>query len=257
MSIIDGLTSILPNLASVFNGIASIIEKVGNSISGIINSISSGIVNIIKTITDSIMTLSNLSTLKMFEVAGGLGAIAVGFGAIGAALMIDGLASLFGGDNILDKLLEITKNSTNLILAGKGVQYLANALTKMSDFDTQSVKKVNEIVNSLNNVTMSELAKNSGMVVTLSPADLKTLLSNEDSKINLLPTDIKEKQAQQVTSISPSVDSGISDMLLNQLVAQQAQTNQILADIAKDTKSFNKLYNEIKTNKHVNEPKNK
>jgi phage-related protein len=255
MAIIDGLCNILPNLAGVFNSIVNIIEKVGSSISGIINSISTGIVSIIKTITDSIMTLSNLSGFKMLEVAGGLVAIAGGFGAIGIALMMDGIGSLFGGDNILDKLLDITKNATSLIIAGKGVQYLASALTTLSEFDSKNIKKVNDIVNTLSSVSMAELAKNSGMVVTLSPADLKTILSDEDSKISVLPTNIKEQQ-QQVTTVA-STDSGSSDMLLYQLISQQTQTNNLLSEIAKDTKSFNKLYLEIKTQTKHKEPKNK
>ncbi len=256
MSIIDGLCNILPNLAAAFNSVANIIEKVGNSISSIINNISSGIVNIITSITDSIMKLNELSYTQMAGIGAGLLLIATGFGAIGAALMIDGIGSLFGGDSILDKLLDITKNATNLILAGKGVQYLATALSTLSDFDSKNIKKVNDIVNSLSSVSMAELAKNSGMVVTLSPADLKTLLSDGDSKISVLPNNIKEEQQQQVTSVS-SPTGGVSDILLNQLVSQQVQTNIILSEIAKDTKSFNKLYNEIKTSKNIKEPKNK
>lgn len=249
-SVVDTFASILPNLAKVFDSIGGIVEKVGNAISSVINSISSGIVNIITSVTDAILKLNELSLGDMVGIGTGLSAIAVGFGAIALSLAGSSIANLLGGDTVIDKVLQIGSSAKNIILAGKGIEYLSNALNKLSDFDSDGAKKVNKAIESINSASLSELAKNSGMVVTLSPSDLKTLMNEDSSDIELIPTNTDTSaQTVQTTNSSPSVNN--TEYLLSQLISTQQVTNSLLDNIVKNTNNFGKIYGEMKKNKTV------
>ena len=244
--ITDLIINMLPILMPMIKSVMDIIMGVVNLIPNTLN----GISNIIDTITNSIVKLSNVSGTSLISVGLGLGSVAVGLAAMTAGGIVNSIGSLFGANSFTSQLKEISTYSKDVFLAGKGIQYLATSLERLST-DAIDTKKINSALKSLNSVSMSELAKNAGTVVTISPKDLKNAFDEEDAEIKVLPTNTNSSESSSVTQVQQNSSTSNTELLLTQMLSSQSQTNSLLQEISNNSKSFNKMYNEIVKNKTI------
>jgi len=110
----EGLGALAPLITSVFNGIATVVLAVGTAVSMVIS-----------TIADSILKLSTIDAGSLFALAAGLGVLSVAMIAFGAAAMIGGVMSFFGG-GMFSQLSE-------LALIAPAIQLLADSLNSAGD----------------------------------------------------------------------------------------------------------------------------
>ncbi len=130
----EGLGALAPLITSVFNGIATVVLAVGTAVSMIIS-----------TIADSILKLSQIDAGSLFALAAGLGVLSIAMVAFGAAAMIGGVMSFFGG-GMFSQLSE-------LALIAPAIQLLANSLNSAGDglaklsaaADTLSLEKLEKL----------------------------------------------------------------------------------------------------------------
>lgn len=126
------------------------IKAVGDVIMGVIGAISNSIVAIIDAITASIERLAALDGGNLLSVGAGLGAIALGMTAFGAATAVSGVTNLVGGflgaitpgGSPVDQIMKLGNNGPNIEKAGIGIEKLGTGLKMFSAIDTDKIKAI-------------------------------------------------------------------------------------------------------------------
>lgn len=141
----EGLGALAPLITSVFEGIGKVVLSIGTAVSMVIS-----------TIADSILKLSSIDAGSLFSLAAGLGVLSLAMIAFGAASMIGGVMSFFGGG--------MFSQLTELAMIAPAIEVLANSLNSAADgigklsaaaesLSVEKLEKLKELSDSMSNMS--------------------------------------------------------------------------------------------------------
>lgn len=234
------LGNLLTGLGNAFKGLAPLVVAAGNAISMIVKSIGEAVTKVLKVAFDFVRDLVNVNPLKLYAVAGGLGAISLALAGFGGGSLLAGLGAgigkFFGGDPIKKLKAFASIDGNNLEKIGNSIKSLAGSLKslesvslgnflkqmdKLKDFSTDGVEKIAGISKSipLIRTSINALAEISRLLTALPPVEL--------SKINAL--------SNAIEIITTKIKPGLDSLALAALSSQVAKfTVKALIQVAKD-----------------------
>lgn len=244
-----GFMPVLPYIVEILKTVAPLISTIVKSIAEVVTGVFTGIVNILNAIVDNIIKLSNVNGGNLLSVGIGLASVGAGLLAMTGGSIIDGISSLFGGGSsgILVTMEKMASYGKEIYLAGKGLDMLSNGLNNLSSVGGLDINKLNKAISSINLNSLSELAKYSGTVITLTPQAISDLMNpdKKNSEIAFTPTNV----STPVTNTQSSGSS--SDIYLASIAESNSTIISLLSNIADNTRGFNSFLKTFKANKEA------
>lgn len=244
-----GFMPVLPYIVDMLKVVAPVVTTIVKAIADVVTGVFSGIVNVLNAIVDNIVKLSNINGANLLMVGAGLASVGLGLVAMTGGSVVDGIASLFGAGSsgLLSTMKEMASYGKEIFMAGKGLDMLASGLNSLSTFGGFDVNKLNKAIASINLNSLSELAKYSGTIVTLTPQAISDLMNpdKKNSNVSFVPTNV----STPVTTTNTVANN--NDAYLAGILETNTTMIGLLNRIADNTNGFNSFLKTFKTNKEV------